>query len=152
MTKWCKLHTAREKNRKHITSSLAYSCLLFFFIGFSILCTAPYQLPFISLGSHIAFLHAASGLVWFSSRIIGLSFVCVMNFSWPVLLSPSLSGVLQVSISLKKVELSVGESKFFTCTGQLHTAIHQLINRNMQMLTSRQDLRLLDKVIMRHAF
>ncbi|KAF4086885.1 hypothetical protein AMELA_G00089470 [Ameiurus melas] len=26
------------------------------------------------------------------------------------------SGVLQVSISLKKVELSVGESKFFTCT------------------------------------
>lgn len=28
-------------------------------------------------------------------------------------------GVLQVSISLKKVELSVGESKFFTCTGQI---------------------------------
>ncbi|XDV30213.1 hypothetical protein PO909_033180 [Leuciscus waleckii] len=26
------------------------------------------------------------------------------------------NGVLQVSISLKKVELSVGESKFFTCT------------------------------------
>lgn len=27
------------------------------------------------------------------------------------------SALLQVTISLSKVELSVGESKFFTCTG-----------------------------------
>uniref|UniRef100_H3BWQ8 Neural cell adhesion molecule 2 n=1 Tax=Tetraodon nigroviridis TaxID=99883 RepID=H3BWQ8_TETNG len=34
-----------------------------------------------------------------------------------VLFSLSIAGTLQVSISLNKVELSVGESKFFICTG-----------------------------------
>lgn len=29
----------------------------------------------------------------------------------------SFAALLQVTISLSKVELSVGESKFFTCTG-----------------------------------
>lgn len=54
--------------------------------------------------------------------LLYLRFVCWIPDCYLSLIFLSLflcfPGVLQVSISLKKVELSVGESKFFTCTGQ----------------------------------
>lgn len=82
----------------------------------------------------------------FLKGLLGNSFV-YDEFSWRFILSPSLSGVLQVSISLKKVELSVGESKFFTCTGQPATVIPWFIFIFMLTVTSVQDLRLLYKFL-----
>lgn len=52
------------------------------------------------------------------------SFVCLLS----VFLSFSVAAALQVSISLNKVELSVGESKFFICTGRFFTHTHAHTN------------------------
>lgn len=47
-----------------------------------------------------------------------------MHFLPPFPSLLSITAALQVSISLNKVELSVGESKFFICTGTSATHTH----------------------------
>lgn len=51
----------------------------------------------------------------------GLHIILLNSYLKPKLIvTQFFAGLLQVTISLSKVELSVGESKFFTCTGMYY--------------------------------
>lgn len=63
-------------------------------------------------------------LFYCNNYSIFLFSVCFLCLSFPLPLPFSISAALQVSISLNKVELSVGESKFFICTGTNATHYH----------------------------
>lgn len=64
---------------------------------------------------------------WTSFFLLFFTVTAIINFSY-LSLFVSISAALQVSISLNKVELSVGESKFFICTGThaTHTFTHTI--------------------------